>query len=172
MKSILTVVLGSLMMVSAAHADIAGKAPAFTLKDQKGKRVKVDYADKASKGKVTFLVFFATWCPHCQKELPYVQKLADKYAKNSKVRILGVRTFQAREREPIADFIKRFGVKFPILNDDAESSATADLYQVQGVPTTFLIDKSGEIVAGPSVEGFDGYVQEWSKAIDGLLKKK
>ena len=56
----------------------------FVLKDQNGKQVSLtDY-----RGKVIFLNFWATWCPPCQRELPHIQELYEKYRNSDEVAVL------------------------------------------------------------------------------------
>ena len=56
----------------------------FVLTDQNGKQVSLgDY-----RGKVIFLNFWATWCPPCQRELPHIQELYEKYRNSDEVAVL------------------------------------------------------------------------------------
>ncbi|NQT30127.1 MAG: TlpA family protein disulfide reductase [Candidatus Saganbacteria bacterium] len=113
------------------------KAPDFTLYDLAGKSHTLsDY-----KGKVVFLNFWATWCPPCRTEMPAMQKLfldSDK----SKFVMLAVDINQ--KKRVVADFAKTNGYTFPILLDT--NGKVSDKYQVSGIPATFIIDKSGNIV--------------------------
>ena len=111
----------------------------FTLTDQYGKTHKLsDY-----EGKVVFLNFWATWCPPCKEEMPYIEQLYKDYNKNNDdVVILGVASPNlGREgsREHVVNFLKEQGYTFPVVLD--EDGALAYQYGINAFPTTFIIDK-------------------------------
>ncbi|CCL27280.1 Putative cytochrome C assembly protein [Clostridioides difficile T11] len=111
----------------------------FTLTDQYGKTHKLsDY-----EGKVVFLNFWATWCPPCKEEMPYIEQLYKDYNKNNDdVVILGVASPNlGREgsREHVVNFLKDQGYTFPVVLD--EDGALAYQYGINAFPTTFIIDK-------------------------------
>ncbi|HBF4412409.1 TPA: redoxin family protein [Clostridioides difficile] len=115
----------------------------FTLTDQYGKTHKLsDY-----EGKVVFLNFWATWCPPCKKEMPYIEQLYKDYNKNNDdVVILGVASPNlGREgsREHVVNFLKDQGYTFPVVLD--EDGALAYQYGINAFPTTFIIDKEGYV---------------------------
>ncbi|NIZ51257.1 redoxin family protein, partial [Clostridioides difficile] len=115
----------------------------FTLTDQYGKTHKLsDY-----EGKVVFLNFWATWCPPCKEEMPYIEQLYKDYNKNNDdVVILGVASPNlGREgsREHVVNFLKEQGYTFPVVLD--EDGALAYQYGINAFPTTFIIDKEGYV---------------------------
>lgn len=119
----------------------------FKLKDQKGKIHRLsDY-----KGKVVFLNFWATWCPPCKKEMPHIQELYEEYGENrGDVIFLSVSQPGGREQdvEGITAFMKENGYTWPSVMD-LEGEVYSN-YQISSIPTTFMIDKDGNIY---------GYVQ-------------
>ncbi|HBH1443756.1 TPA: redoxin family protein [Clostridioides difficile] len=115
----------------------------FTLTDQYGKTHKLsDY-----EGKVVFLNFWATWCPPCKEEMPYIEQLYKDYNKNNDdVVILGVASPNlGREgsREHVVNFLKGQSYTFPVVLD--EDGALAYQYGINAFPTTFIIDKEGYV---------------------------
>ncbi|MDO0469381.1 redoxin family protein [Clostridioides difficile] len=115
----------------------------FTLTDQYGKTHELsDY-----EGKVVFLNFWATWCPPCKEEMPYIEQLYKDYNKNNDdVVILGVASPNlGREgsREHVVNFLKDQGYTFPVVLD--EDGALAYQYGINAFPTTFIIDKEGYV---------------------------
>lgn len=130
------------------------KALDFTLYDQYGKEHKLsDY-----KGKTVFLNIWATWCPPCKAEMPYIEELYNEYNKNNDdVIILGVSTpnlGKEGDEKHISDFLKDNGYTFPVVFDN-----NADLiygYSIQAFPSTLIIDK-------------DGYVREY---VPGAMDKE
>ena len=116
----------------------------FTLYDQYGKEHKLsDY-----KGKTVFLNFWATWCPPCRGEMPYIEELYKEYNKNKDdVVILGVASPNVgREgsQEEIKKFLDEEGHTFPILFDEGGSQIYQ--YGISSFPSTFIIDKNGYII--------------------------
>ena len=115
----------------------------FTLYDQYGKEHKLsDY-----KGKVVFLNFWATWCPPCRREMPYIEQLYKEYNYNKDdVIILGVASPNIGEEgneEYIKNFLKKNGYNFPVVFD--KDGSMIFQYGVYAFPSTFIIDKEGYI---------------------------
>ncbi|CEO24776.1 cytochrome c biogenesis protein/redoxin [Paraclostridium sordellii] len=119
------------------------KALDFTLYDQYGKEHKLsDY-----KGKTIFLNLWATWCPPCRDEMPYIEELYKEYNKNTdEVIILGVASpnlGQEGDAKHVKDFLKQEGYTFPVLLD--EGGSLVYQYGISSFPSTFIIDKDGYI---------------------------
>ena len=101
------------------------------------------------KGRVVFLNFWATWCGPCRNEMPDIQKLYEEYAARgdeAEVVILGVAgpgIGQEGSAEDIAAFMEENGYTYPVLMD--ESSEMFTQYGISAFPTTFMIDKDGNV---------------------------
>ena len=116
---------------------------------QDNRDMKVDLAS----GKASLLVFFATWCPHCQDEMPHLVEFQNKLqadpALKDKVQLLGVRTAIEREQEPYSAFKERFKVNFPIYTDPAMSLVFQKFMQEHGkkpgLPTLAVVDAKGVV---------------------------
>ena len=128
------------------------------------------------KGKVTALLFFASWCPHCKDELPYFEKLYEKYASNPSVKFLAVRTYRRNEKEDFTKFVNRFGLQFEIAFDRTNKAPPEDMvaiqYNLPGVPTLLIIDKEGQIRARPPVmaeQELPYFVSKMSAILNQLL---
>lgn len=101
----------------------------------------------ASKGP-TFLEVFATWCPHCQREVPALNALNDKY--KGKINFVSVsgssRAGDGNSPESQADvvsFASQLHVTYPIAYDP--DLAVAKSYLGGGFPTIVIIDKNKKI---------------------------
>ena len=94
------------------------------------------------RGRVVMLNFWATWCPPCRREMPSMQRLYDKYRERG---LVVVAVNQWEDPDLVFEFTGRLSVDptFPILFD--RESRVAEDYGVKGMPTTFLIDKDGQI---------------------------
>ena len=102
----------------------------------------------ASASTPVFLEVFATWCPHCQREVPVIDALAKKYT--GKVSFVGVAGsavgMDGNAPESQADviaFTQKFGVTYPIAYDPGLKVANA--YLQTGFPTVVIIKKNKTI---------------------------
>jgi thiol-disulfide isomerase/thioredoxin len=122
---------------AVAALPVLGPAPAWRLKDVNGAEV----SSEQFKGKVVVVDFWATWCPPCREEIPGYIELAKKYGGQGVV-IVGVSLDQAGP-EVVKAFAGKAGINYPlVMGDDAVVAAFGG---VEGIPTTFLIDRAGQI---------------------------
>ncbi|NFO03444.1 redoxin domain-containing protein [Clostridium botulinum] len=114
----------------------------FTLKDQYGNVHKLsDY-----KGKTVFLNFWATWCPPCRMEMPHIEELYKEFNYNKDdIIILGVAQpgGEEKDKDGIKQFLNNQGFTFPVVFD--ERGEVFNNYRIMSMPTTFMIDKDGNI---------------------------
>lgn len=95
------------------------------------------------KGKVVFLNFWATWCPPCQKELPEIQALSEKYKNSKDVAVLTVVMPGGREMDAkgIKEFLNEHNYTMPVIFDDGRLSRE---YEITSLPTTYMLDRDGK----------------------------
>ncbi len=115
------------------------KTPDFSLQDINGKKVEL----KQFKGKVIFLNFWATWCTPCKEEMPCMEILYQQF-KEKNFALLAI-SVDYGGLKPVKEYINRHHYTFPVLLDP--KGRTLDLFGVKGIPTTYLIDKKGIMVA-------------------------
>jgi peroxiredoxin len=140
---------------------INNPAPDFTLKSLSGQNVNLN----EQRGKITVINFWASWCGPCRKEMPILQRFHDKYT-DLGVQVWGVNVEQ--ENQAGRDFISKINVNFPILFD--EKNTLSALYQVDAMPTTVVVDRSGLIRY--VFRGYkDGYEKKYAKAIKQLIRE-
>lgn len=126
-------------------------APAFKLPDTKGKTVQLsDF-----KGKVVYLDIWATWCGTCLKEIPYMERLKEKFRdKNVEMITISIDTKVDVWLAKVAA-MKMQGIQL-IDSNGSTNSKIAKNYKVHGVPHFILIDKHGRIASAsaprPSME--------------------
>jgi peroxiredoxin len=117
-------------------------APAFTLPGVDGaQHALADY-----RGKFVLINFWAVWCPPCRKEMPSMQRLYDM-RKGDDFELLAVHI--GPNLAKASEFAQKHGLSFPVLVD-ADMALTA--WKLRGLPTTFLLDPQGKILAKASGE--------------------
>ena len=106
-------------------------------------------------GKVVVVDFWASWCVPCRRSFPWMNEMHDKYAEAGLV-IIAVNV--DRERENADAFLAKYPARFQVLYDP--TAALAKEYDVQVMPTSFVIGRAGEIIeqhAGFKVKKQDDY---------------
>jgi peroxiredoxin len=132
--------LGFAMAATMSHADAKQRAPDWELTDLSGKMVRLsDF-----KGKVVVMNFWATWCQPCSKEIPWFIDLQRKYSGNGLV-VVGV-SLDEGGPEVVKPFAVKRGISYPVVMGTDEVAAKYG--DVQAIPTTFIINREGNIAAG------------------------
>ena len=135
------------------------KATDFTLKTLGGKDASLsDY-----QGKIVFLNFWATWCPPCREEVPSMENLYQKF-KDQDFAILAIDLRESQET--VEKFVQENGLNFTVLLDPKGKIGSA--YMVANIPTTYLLDKKGEII-GKIIGGRDWDSEDSFNLFNDLL---
>jgi cytochrome c biogenesis protein CcmG/thiol:disulfide interchange protein DsbE len=92
------------------------------------------------RGKVVLLNLWATWCTPCRMETPYLQSVFEEYEADG-FEIVGISMDTGDAADDVAMFVEEYGVSYTILHDPQMRGM--ELYQVLGLPATFLIDREG-----------------------------
>lgn len=128
-------------LASAKRTAIGIPAPDFTAPDTKGKAISLS----SFKGKYTLVDFWASWCGPCRQENPNVVLAYHKYHPKG-FTILSVSLDNNKDKWEEA--IKQDKLNWNHVSDlKGWQSSVAVLYGVRGIPTNFLLDKDGKIIA-------------------------
>ena len=132
--------------------------PKFTLPDLKGHKITVP--DDFS-GKVIVIRFWIDSCKSCEKEMPEINQIYNKY-KDKGLVVLAINVGQSKNAAET--FATRLHLTYPVLLDT--NSATTERYGVKAVPFTFVVDRKGVItkrILGETER------ESFEKMIQGLL---
>ena len=114
-----------------------GTAPKWELQDLNGRKV----SSEEFKGKIVVVDFWATWCGPCRVEIPGYIELQKKYGKDG-LAIVGVSVDQ-QGPAVVKPFADKNGVNYTMLM--ADEAVVGAFGGVEAIPTTFLIDRNGQI---------------------------
>ena len=153
-------VLACASPLAAAEA-INVPAPDFTLESRSGENLRLE----DHRGEVVMLNFWASWCGPCRQEMPLMDELYSQY-KDLGFTILAVNV--DGNRDEALRFLDKVPVNYPILYDP--ESSVSELYEVQAMPTTVMIDRNGN--ARYLHYGYQpGYEDEYEQQIRELVRE-
>ena len=160
------VVMGYQEMSGGDLVPNGAAAPPFTLKRVTGEPVQLSEL----KGKVVLLDFWATWCPPCREELPWLVKVAADYEAKGVVFLAISQDEVEDEREQraiVEDFV---GKAFPELRPYT-AYGTPDItidYLVRALPTMYVLDRQGRVVQSQRGQTSERAVR---RALDAALER-
>ena len=140
----LTALLLVLVLLPIGRASVTGRgslvgkpAPILEAVDLAGK----GWTMTEGEGRLTWINFWATWCPPCRTEMPMMQRLAEAYG--DRLLILGVD--YGEEPGAVRDFVDRYGITYPILLDPTLENffRWSPLF---GLPRHYFVDSGGTVV--------------------------
>ena len=154
-----TPVFTVLLSVSVLFAPAVGharQAPSFSVKTVEGKPVRL----AELRNRPVIVDFWATWCGPCRASMPHLSTMQTRYEKDG----LAVIGMSVDEDGPavVRQFAKKLGVKFTVAMANDE---VLEAYgPIRSIPTTFFINRKGEIVRRVmgyiDPETMDDYVKE------------
>jgi thiol-disulfide isomerase/thioredoxin len=126
------------MFTSGTQSESKSKAPNFVLKTSDGKTLEL----KKLAGKVVVVNFWATWCGPCRAEIPGMIEVYERY-RSKGLEIVGV-SLDLGGWDRVKPYVDRAKITYPIVIGDGN---LADAYGgIEAIPTTFFIDKQGNII--------------------------
>lgn len=138
MKHVLAAPLLAALIVTAGFASDQKKAPSLSANTADG--TVIDLAKL--KGKVVIVNFWATWCGPCRAEIPdFISVYADK--KRNGLEIIGISLDEGGWGD-VTPYVQRSKITYPIVLGDRNVARAWG--NIQAIPTTFIVDKQGNIV--------------------------
>ena len=162
MREFLVALLMAVLAAAPAFAVRTGEpAPAFTLAGADGEAVDL----VRLRGRVVYVDFWASWCTPCRRSFPWMNELNARY-RGAGLTIVAVNV-DKRRGDALA-FLRDVPARFTVVFD-AEGKTPA-AFDVKGMPSSYLIDREGRIVA--IEEGFrDERVGAIEQHIRALLQR-
>ena len=129
-------VVTALLLSSSFTTANAGDAPDFSLSGPDGSVNLQDYA-----GQIVYVDFWASWCAPCRKSFPWMNDLLSTYeADGLKIVAINLDSTSSDAKEFLAATSPNFDIAF-----DPQAN-TAESYNVLGMPSSFLIDRNGDLL--------------------------
>ena len=140
---------GSYFTDTSTDKAIGMPAPSIDGSSFDGSPVKVDTGD----GTPRVIVFVAHWCPHCQAEVPKIEKWLQANGLPADVELYAVATGTSDQRPnfPPSKWLQKEGWTVPTMVDDQQGTA-AEAYGLSSFPFFVAVDANGKVVARTSGE--------------------
>jgi len=118
------------------------RLPNVTIANLQGKPVNIQ--EYVTKGQITVLSFWATWCSPCKRELDAISELYPKWKSDYNTRLIAITIDNARALTQVKPIIEEKGWEYDVLVDSKQELQQA--LNFQAIPQTFVIDPEGNIV--------------------------
>ena len=147
--------------ISEKPLDIASLSDTFTLQNMKNTRYSVSVSNqkvtfKQSDKAIVLVTFFATWCPPCLADIPYMNDLQKKYHKD--LFIAGVLSHDAITQADLKSFLAKHEVKYYISNSTHNNDFAALVAKTLHLPKNFSIPLTVMYLEGNYFTHYEGCV--------------
>lgn len=142
-------------------------APNFTATDAAGHPVKLS----SYRGKVVVIDFWASWCGPCNASMPHTNEVISKLSKSG-VPVVALAVDDGEEQGGFSGWVATNHAKYSSLHfvfSSPRTGVSGRLYKVTGIPTQYVIDKTGKIRA--SFVGYGGPTNDLENAVRAANRK-
>ena len=142
---------------------VGDTAPAFELTTLEGETFNLEQ----QRGKVVLVNFFATWCPPCREELPYLEK--EIWQRFDRDRFAVIVVGREENDEVIGPFVEKHGYTVPFAGDPDKTAY--DQYASRFIPRNFVIGPDGVVLfqsQGYEREEFEEMIAVIEEAVAAL----
>ena len=136
---------------------LAAMAIDMPLDDINGNKVNLS----SYKGKWLVVNYWATWCPPCIVEMPELQSFHDAHSDKDAM-VIGINA-EYIGKQQLQSFLEDYFITYPVFMSGPTQQSELGL--IPGLPTTFLVNPEGEVVArqvGPVThEMIEQFIENW-----------
>ena len=155
-KNSVLFILVSLLGFALQFWSLQARAVDYELPDMNGQIQSMDQY----KGKWVVVNYWATWCSTCMKEMPELINFHENNKDNDAV-VVGI-NFESIERKYLKEFVSDKAIPYTVLN--TEPVRVTPIGKVPALPTTYVIDPDGNVVAGSvgivTQEDLEAYIKQ------------
>jgi thiol-disulfide isomerase/thioredoxin len=138
MRILLILLFSTSLACADSPLSVGDTATNWTL--QSSETESLDYYQD-SKGKVSVILFWATWCPYCARLMPHLQEVYQEY-KDEGLKFYAIDIFEDGDIDPIKHFDEK-GFTYTLL---LEGDEVARKYGVKGTPAVYVVGKDKQVV--------------------------
>jgi len=160
---VLALLIGVMFVSNAATVyQVGSQMMDFSINTHDGKTVSL--YDTLKEKELVVLNIWASWCGPCRSEFPYMEEVYREYS--DRIEIIAASCEPSDTERAIGEFASELGLTFPMGRDTAN---LATLFQVQYIPTTAIIGKSGKVeyIANGALSG----AEDFRNLLDAFLMK-
>lgn len=149
---------------SAKNEKMKGQpSPSFAYENFKGGTTKLE----DFKGKYVYIDVWATWCGPCRQEIPFLQKVEEKYH-GKKIEFVSISVDQMKDHEKWKKMVTEKSLGgIQLFADKDWSSAFVQAYGINSIPRFLLIGPDGKVIDPDAARPSDPALVE---QLDKLLK--
>lgn len=126
------------------------KLPNITVYNKENKEISIE---SITSGKPVFIMYWASWCPDCQKQLPIIKKLYDEYKGRIEFILINIADGERETQDKALSYLKDKKYDF---NYYSATENAIDLLKINTIPTKVIVTKDG-IVKNIDTEKFSSY---------------
>ena len=136
----LALIFSTLLLLLASQAFAASTSSGYELPDTDGNMQSFDQY----KGKWVVVNFWATWCGSCKKELPDLIAFHNRN-KDSNIVVIGI-NYEDIDQQALKQAVSDLKIPYTVLV--TKPVGTTPLGPVPALPTTYIINPQGKVIAG------------------------